>query len=260
MGKANYRKIAEFYDDGRHLSEWNAERWLELIRERSGAERGAAVLDLGCGTGRFALPMARRLGFKVTGADLSPEMLAKARQKDTKHEVTWDRQDAERLTYADGSFNVVFMSHLLHHVGRPATVIAECYRVLRASGVLLIRYGAIEQISDDVEHRLFAGTVEIDKARTPSVQDTARWLQEAGFSDVTSEEIVQRTYADGQAHLRAVRARSTSVLTMIRAEAFEEGLRRLEQHVASKPDDPWVLFDRMTLTVGRKPGKGGANA
>ncbi len=191
-------------------------------------------------------------------ADASAEMLARARGKDSAGEVTWDRQDAGCLTYPDGRFDVVFLSHLLHHVGCPQTVIAECHRVLRPAGTVLVRYGAMEQIRSDVEHALFPGVLAIDEARTPSVADTEGWLRAAGFEGVTSLEVVQETYADGQAHLRAASAKSTSVLTMIPGEAFAHGLRQLEEHVRRRPDDPWLRLDRMTLTSGRKhsgPGR-----
>ncbi len=252
MRKADYSRIAEFYDQGRSLSAQNEQIWLQLVRDGSGASQGARVLDLGCGTGRFAIPMAKHLGFRVTGADAAPEMLAKARSKDPDSQVTWDCQNATCLQYPDAHFDVVFVSHLLHHVDRPQTVVAECYRILRPSGTLLVRYGAIEQILEDVEHTLFAQAAEIDKARTASVQDTERWLRAAGFAQVESQEIMQQTYPDGQARLQATRARSTSVLTMISPAAFREGLDRLEQHVQSQPNDPWLLVDRMTLTVGQK--------
>lgn len=252
MKKADYSKIAEFYDKGRSLSEQNLELWLKLISEHSGASQGAKVLDLGCGTGRFAMPMAERLGFEVTGADSSEGMLQKAQAKDTDARVAWQCQEATGLTYAPASFDVVFMSHLLHHVDHPDDVIRECYRVLRPRGALLVRYGAMEQIRDDVEHTLFPKVTEIDEARTPSVGSTERWLHAAGFVDVKSQEVVQQTYATGAEHLRAAQARSTSVLTMISEEAFETGLARLEEHARKEPDDPWLLFDRMTLTVGRK--------
>jgi len=39
-------------------------------------------LDLGCGTGRFSIPVAERLGYLVTGADNSEEMLARAKSKE----------------------------------------------------------------------------------------------------------------------------------------------------------------------------------
>ncbi len=56
MIKAEYSRIASFYDEGRSLSEQNTVMWLNLIAEPSGALKGARVLDLGCGTGRFSLP------------------------------------------------------------------------------------------------------------------------------------------------------------------------------------------------------------
>ncbi len=67
MKRADYRRIAEFYDDGRSLSARNEAMWLDLVRERSGAGPGAKVLDPGCGTGRFSLPMARRWGVRSPG-------------------------------------------------------------------------------------------------------------------------------------------------------------------------------------------------
>jgi len=57
MRKADYSRIAESYDRGRSLSEQNMEMWLALVSRYSGAQEGAEVLDLGCGTGRFALSL-----------------------------------------------------------------------------------------------------------------------------------------------------------------------------------------------------------
>ena len=136
MKKADYDKIASFYDKGRSLSDRNIDLWLGLIAKYSSAAEGARALDLGCGTGRFAIPMAERLGYRVTGADASEEMLAKGKEKDVAGLVKWDIQDAQRLTYPDNSFDLVFMSHLLHHVDSPSAVINECRRVLNAPGAL----------------------------------------------------------------------------------------------------------------------------
>lgn len=252
MKRADYAEISKSYDYGRRLSEHNTELWLELIRRHSQANEGANVLDLGCGTGRFALPMAERLGLKVIGADASQEMLDRAASKDAYGKVSWERVDAGRLPYAEGSFDVVWMSHLLHHLDDPGGVIGGCLRVLRPSGTLLVRYGAIEQIRGDVEHTLFPEALEIDEARTPSVQDVERWMTEAGFGSVESIEVAQETYPDAKSHLQAIRVRSTSVLTLISSSAFEEGVERAEQYVEAHPDDPWTRFDRMTLTLGRR--------
>lgn len=53
---------------------------LEEVFHRYGDDDVEAILDLGCGTGSHAIPLARR-GYHVTGVDLSPEMLAQAQRK-----------------------------------------------------------------------------------------------------------------------------------------------------------------------------------
>jgi len=161
-------------------------------------------------------------------------------------------QDATSLTYSDKSFDAVFMSHLLHHVDEPLRVIRECYRILRRGGVILNRYGAIEHILDDPEHRFFPEAIELDKTRTPSVEQVEKWFRTAGFKNVSSETIVQQTYGAGQERLREVGLKSTSILTLISQSAFEEGLEDLGKYVSNNPNDPWLLIDRITLTTGKK--------
>jgi ubiquinone/menaquinone biosynthesis C-methylase UbiE len=256
MKKADYKIIAPFYDQGRSLSEQNLKLWLDLYTERSKNAGGVDCLDLGCGTGRFAIPMGRDLGFRVTGADSSKEMLAKAREKDKNGLVSWDWVEAHALKYHDNSFDVLLMSHLLHHVDNPTSVIEECKRVLKPLGVILIRHGAMEQIRDDVEHTFFPGVIEIDEQRTPTVALTESWLKMAGFVDIVSEEIVQQTYQSGFEHLEAACVKNTSVLNMISEEAFETGVERLTQYLKQNSNDPWLLFDRMTLTSGQKIPEG----
>jgi ubiquinone/menaquinone biosynthesis C-methylase UbiE len=124
--KADYSKIATSYDKGRTLSEENIDIWLDIITRLSGGQKGSRLLDLGCGTGRFAIPIAEKLGYKVTGADASSEMLVKAKEKDPQKKVSWEVQDAHQLNFPGASFEIVFMSHLLHHCANPEKVISEC--------------------------------------------------------------------------------------------------------------------------------------
>ncbi|UCH52045.1 MAG: methyltransferase domain-containing protein [Chloroflexota bacterium] len=250
MRKADYSKISASYDKGRSLSESNIEIWLALISKYIGPRKGLTLLDLGCGTGRFALPIANRLNCRVVGADYSKEMLAKAQEKDIKGVVTWDYENAQNLTYRDATFDVVFMSHLLHHVDSPARVFTECKRILTTSGVILVRYGAIEQIRHDVEHTFFPEALSIDEARTPTIAMVEKWLTDAGFSDITTEEVVQQTFETSIAHLESAKVKNTSVLTMISQEAFDKGIDSMSEYIRKNQDDPWLLFDRLTLTVG----------
>jgi ubiquinone/menaquinone biosynthesis C-methylase UbiE len=250
MKKADYSKIASFYDKGRLLSDEILSLWTDLVSGYAGDPAQTRLLDLGCGTGRFTIAIAERLGYHVTGADMSGEMLARAKEKDTDNRIIWDQQDAQHLTYGDKSFNAVFISHLLHHVDSPLSVLREAGRVLDSPGVILLRYGAIEQIEHDVVHRFFPETREIDRARTPSVSTVEGWLKEAGFKNISSEEIKQRTWETPEDVLRSIRYRNTSVLTLISEKAYEKGLNELTEYISEHPDDPWLLDDKLMFTAG----------
>jgi SAM-dependent methyltransferase len=73
-------------------------------------ETGGPVLELGCGTGRVAIPMAR-LGFEVTGLDVVPGMLAQARRKSEAAgtPVRWIQADA-RDFHLDERFRLIFLT------------------------------------------------------------------------------------------------------------------------------------------------------
>jgi ubiquinone/menaquinone biosynthesis C-methylase UbiE len=255
MQKADYHKIANNFDQGRPLSGEITGVWLDAVLRLAKAPRGATLLDIGCGTGRFALPLAAKLGFKVTGADLFKEMLEKAQEKDTGHIVTWEVQDAQSLTYTDNTFDVVFMSHLLHHCDDPDKVLRECYRVLKKPGAVLVRYGALEQIEHDAEHTFFPEALDIDKARIFTFAQTDNCLKQAGFTKIKSEKITQRYYATGFDFLKVETLKGNSVLTMISTAAFEKGIGKLREYVATRPNDPWLLNSGMTLTAGYKGKK-----
>lgn len=252
MKKADYGQIANTYDVARPLFEEILERWMTLISERIGSRQRVEFLDLGCGTGRFSIPIAARLGYSVTGADNSEEMLEKARNKEGGDRVKWSIQDATRLSFPTASFDVVFMSHLLHHLDEPLDVVRECYRILRPGGVILNRYGPMEDIRDDPEHTFFPGSVEIDEGRTPTIEQVEDWFRVSGFNGVSTEAIVQQTYRHAEERLRKAGLRCTSVLTLVGQSAFEKGLEAFRRYVSDNPKDPWLLMDRIALTSGRK--------
>lgn len=144
------------------------------------------------------------------------------------------------------------MSHLLHHVDEPLQVVKECYRVLRNEGTILNRYGAIENIRRDPEHRFFPGTFELDVVRTPTIEMVEKWFRTAGFKHVSSETIVQRTFRSARERVRKAELKSISVLTLINQSAFEQGLEAFRKYVLDNQNDSWLLIDRITLTIGKK--------
>jgi SAM-dependent methyltransferase len=103
----------------------------------SGVKAGATVLDVGCGTGVVALAAAR-VGAKVTGVDLTPALLDRARENAalTSAEVDWKEGDAEELPFADASFDFVLSQFGHMFAPRPEVATREMLRVLRPGGTI----------------------------------------------------------------------------------------------------------------------------
>ncbi len=100
---------------------------------------GSRVLDLGCGAGADLLIAAQMVGPQgsVTGIVMTPEMLAKARaaaEEMGAGNVDFVEGEAERLPFADGTFDVVISNGVIDLVPDKDAVFAELYRVLRPGG------------------------------------------------------------------------------------------------------------------------------
>lgn len=97
--------------------------------------KGEFVLDVACGTGVVAITAARR-GASVSGMDLSPVLLEDARRNAAiiNANIEFLEGDAEALSYADASFDVVLSQFGHIFAPRPEIAIAEMLRVLKPGG------------------------------------------------------------------------------------------------------------------------------
>jgi len=107
---------------------------------------GDRVLELGVGTGRDMLHLARRVGpeGRVLGIDLAAGMLERTRRRvetaGYRLRAPLLRGDARHIPLADKTVDVVFSSRLLDLVDTPEipTILAECRRVLKPSGQVVL--------------------------------------------------------------------------------------------------------------------------
>jgi len=98
---------------------------------------GQRLLDVACGTGVVAVTAARR-GAKVAGLDLTPALVARARENAEIAGVAVEfvEGDAEALPYPDAAFDVVLSQFGHMFAPRPAVVVREMLRVLKPGGRL----------------------------------------------------------------------------------------------------------------------------
>jgi demethylmenaquinone methyltransferase/2-methoxy-6-polyprenyl-1,4-benzoquinol methylase len=196
--RAMFDRIAPVYDamnrvmtaglDGR----WRRETAAAVVRP------GDRVLDTCCGTGDLALA-SLRAGGKVTGLDFSERMLERARRK--SGEVEWVQGDALALPFEDDTFDAATVGFGVRNLEDLDRGLAELARVLRPGG----RVGVLEitrpqgmlepfynvwfgKIVPVLGKRLPGGSaytyLPASVKRFPGPEDLARFLREAGFSDV----------------------------------------------------------------------------
>jgi SAM-dependent methyltransferase len=123
------------------LTEEQIAREVDFVEDSLGIERGGAVLDLACGTGRHAIELARR-GYEVVGFDLSLAMLARAGEdaQDREAKLNFVQGDMREMTF-DEQFDGVFSwntSFGFFEEEKNALVIDRIHRSLRAGGLFLL--------------------------------------------------------------------------------------------------------------------------
>jgi len=105
--------------------------------KRAGVRAGQRVLDVACGTGVVSVTAAR-VGARVTGLDLTPELLERAREnaRIAGVDVDWHEGDVEKLPFGDAAFDVVLSEFGHIFAPRPEVALGEMLRVLKPGGTI----------------------------------------------------------------------------------------------------------------------------
>ena len=115
-------------------------RWRRAVVDRVAAVQPRRVLDVATGPAGIALAAAERTGAQVAGIDLNEGMLrtgaANIRRAGRQRQMAVAVGHADRIPFADASFDAVMFSYLLRYVDNPAATVAELARCLRPGGVL----------------------------------------------------------------------------------------------------------------------------
>jgi phosphatidylethanolamine/phosphatidyl-N-methylethanolamine N-methyltransferase len=169
------------------------------------AERlGGRILEVGVGTG-ISLPAYSR-GNRIVGIDLSEAMLRKAErrvaQKGLSHVEALHVMDAERLSFADGSFDVVVAHYVVSAVPRPEAALDEFARVVRPSGqiIILSRVGAETGLRRRMEAIMQPIVGRLGWRTEFPWEHFARWLERRG-----DMRLIERTAIPPLGHFALIR-------------------------------------------------------
>ena len=140
--RALFSSIADRYDRmNRVMSLALDRRWRRKVIADLDLPPRANVLDLACGTGDFTAALLRRFpDARVTGVDLTPEMLSIARRKLAGYvQVTFREGDAQTLAgFPDAAFDLAVCAFGFRNFPEKGKALAACRRVLKPTGRLIV--------------------------------------------------------------------------------------------------------------------------
>ncbi|HTC16910.1 MAG TPA: class I SAM-dependent methyltransferase [Steroidobacteraceae bacterium] len=174
--------LLPFYDPLLRL--FGADRLRQRLFDLASVQAHHRVLDIGCGTGTFAVALKRSLPpLWLVGLDPDPKAIARSRRKAQRAGVSirFDLGFAELLPYPDASFDRVFSCLMFHHLPREAKLrtLQEVRRVLKCGGSLHLL--DLER-APSARSGLFARwSHSSDQMRDNSREQILKWLLEAGL-------------------------------------------------------------------------------
>lgn len=107
-----------------------------IVNDVNGAEN---VLEVATGTGLIAIALTGKVGH-IEAIDFSPKMIEFAKRKafkDCIENIHFSVQNAYKLEFEDGLFDVAICSNALHCMNNPGKALSEIQRVLKDNGVLI---------------------------------------------------------------------------------------------------------------------------
>ncbi len=202
---------------------------------------GSEILDVACGAGRHTIPLVRA-GCSVTGVDISPEFLSKARSASAGLPVEWRESDMRDLPWRERFDGVLCFGNSFGYLGRAGT------REFVAAAASSMKHGAYFVLE----------TGAAAESLLPHLQER-RWIEAGGilFLSAATYEVaesrldVEYTFVRGG--VRETKTARTSVFTTaeLREMFAAEGLE-VEAMYASTAREPFRLGSPRLILIARK--------
>ncbi|TAM77874.1 2-amino-4-hydroxy-6-hydroxymethyldihydropteridine diphosphokinase [bacterium] len=248
--RTNYEAAAADYDRLRPLS-GDEGLLAEALEAACGvrAHHAARLLDVGCGTGRYALWFAGR-GASVTGVDGSPAMLMRARAK--APEMRWLEGRLPAGIPVD-RFDAAYSAFVVHHLS--ASERGETFARLRRSldGPLAIATFSHRYFCEHPFAEIFPGFLDVELSRFPSIPALRGELLDAGFARVAVQRVRTLKEQDGARLIERVEGKFLSTFHVMSPEDFAAGLVALRAWLRERR---YVLdFDVSVVVAEPVPGR-----
>ncbi len=143
MDSLSFDPMVRLYDESRVVDPVQLDKALDYLKQRFPPVQYPRLLEPGIGTGRIAIPLARR-GYVVQGVDISGSMLMLLRQRlrgeAPSLEVSFQKGDVTCLPFASGAFDLAVVVHLFYFIRQWRNAADEIARVVKREGPIVLMH------------------------------------------------------------------------------------------------------------------------
>ncbi|HEY0531431.1 MAG TPA: class I SAM-dependent methyltransferase [Actinoplanes sp.] len=225
--------MAGRYDAGRRLRPVDVDAWMRAARPYLPGP-GGRILDLGAGTGRFTLTLARATGATVVACEPSEAMRAVCPSRPLVG------GSAEGVPFRAGVFDAIWASQMLHHVTDRPAFTANVRRVLKPGGHLLLRGGFGPP--DELPYYRYFPAAWPDRTQMSSLPASL------DLPLVAHLKVTQVLAESPPEFVARARSRSLSNLATLDDALFEAGVRAIERD-AAEGRLPGRIAEQLDLVV-----------
>ena len=267
----SFDRAASLYDATRGYSPEVEEQIGAALLDAANAQPDTRFLEVGVGTGRIALPIARQ-GYDYTGVDISEEMMARLREKAEAIQQSAGADapplrlqllmaDMTALPFADAAFDAAVAVHVFHLVRAWQQAVDEVLRVLRPGGVFLHCW---DEYIGTAEHPLQERWVEcvrevggeVGILGVPRRSQVGDYLRERGLTVETLRTVIWTTQASPKDEFDYIARRTWSRTWLVSDDLFSASIRRLEswamQHYGTRYAVPQSYSHQFVISQARK--------
>ena len=184
-GLETYRQVRiETYGEDLGQTSWVTTEESRQIPQFLGVKANSFVLEVGCGSGQYALQIAETIGCRVLGIDINAPGIRNANQlaraKNMDELLSFQEYDVSKpLYFADETFDAIFSNDVMCHVPGRLAVLRELCRVLKPGGRMLFSDALV--IGGMLSHKEIAQRSSIGYYVFSPPGENEQLLEQAGF-------------------------------------------------------------------------------
>jgi ubiquinone/menaquinone biosynthesis C-methylase UbiE len=190
-----YRQVRiEAYGADLGQTSWVSQEESDEIPRLLGLRTDSVVLEIGCGSGAYALHIAQGVGCRIVGLDINESGVENANRlaevRSLHGQATFKQCDvSQRLPFESQTFDAVFANDVLCHVAARSSLLGEMYRVLKSGGRMLFSDALV--VGGLVSHEEIATRSSIGTYVFSPPGENERLITKAGFQLIAAKDTTE---------------------------------------------------------------------